>query len=58
MLGEQIEFTDESLHDLIHHYTREAGVAESRTRDRYSRAEAGASNRARARRRSSSSRPT
>src|SRR5271154_1737321 len=25
-LGEQIEFTDESLHDLIHHYTREAGV--------------------------------
>src|SRR5262247_1313233 len=26
LLGEQIEFTDESLHDLIHHYTREAGV--------------------------------
>jgi ATP-dependent Lon protease len=25
-LGEQIEFKDESLHDLIHHYTREAGV--------------------------------
>ncbi len=25
-LGEQIEFTDEALHDLIHHYTREAGV--------------------------------
>jgi len=25
-LGEQIEFTDDSLHDLIHHYTREAGV--------------------------------
>jgi ATP-dependent Lon protease len=25
-LGEQIEFTDLSLHDLIHHYTREAGV--------------------------------
>ena len=25
-LGEQIEFTDESLHDMIHHYTREAGV--------------------------------
>jgi ATP-dependent Lon protease len=25
-LGEQIEFTDESLHDLISHYTREAGV--------------------------------
>jgi ATP-dependent Lon protease len=25
-LTEQIEFTDESLHDLIHHYTREAGV--------------------------------
>src|SRR6202047_2090956 len=25
-LGTQIEFTDESLHDLIHHYTREAGV--------------------------------
>jgi ATP-dependent Lon protease len=25
-LGDQIEFTDESLHDLIHHYTREAGV--------------------------------
>ena len=25
-LGQQIEFTDESLHDLIHHYTREAGV--------------------------------
>jgi len=25
-LGEQIEFSDESLHDLIHHYTREAGV--------------------------------
>ena len=25
-LGEQIEFTDESLHYLIHHYTREAGV--------------------------------
>jgi ATP-dependent Lon protease len=25
-LGEQIEFADESLHDLIHHYTREAGV--------------------------------
>jgi len=25
-LGEQIEFTSESLHDLIHHYTREAGV--------------------------------
>ena len=25
-LGEQIEFPDESLHDLIHHYTREAGV--------------------------------
>src|SRR3984893_9457649 len=25
-LGEQIEFTEESLHDLIHHYTREAGV--------------------------------
>jgi ATP-dependent Lon protease len=26
VLGEQIEFTDDSLHDLIHHYTREAGV--------------------------------
>src|ERR1700723_3015797 len=26
VLGEQIEFTDEALHDLIHHYTREAGV--------------------------------
>jgi ATP-dependent Lon protease len=26
LLGEQIEFTDEALHDLIHHYTREAGV--------------------------------
>ncbi len=25
-LGEQIEFTDESLHELILHYTREAGV--------------------------------
>ncbi len=25
-LGEQIEFTEEALHDLIHHYTREAGV--------------------------------
>jgi ATP-dependent Lon protease len=25
-LGEQIEFADESLHDLISHYTREAGV--------------------------------
>jgi len=25
-LTEQIEFTDEALHDLIHHYTREAGV--------------------------------
>ena len=25
-LGEQIEFTDEALRDLIHHYTREAGV--------------------------------
>jgi len=25
-LGEQIEFSEESLHDLIHHYTREAGV--------------------------------
>jgi ATP-dependent Lon protease len=25
-LGEQIEFTDECLHDLIQHYTREAGV--------------------------------
>src|ERR1700751_5136056 len=25
-LGEQIEFSDEALHDLIHHYTREAGV--------------------------------
>src|SRR5579864_6103544 len=25
-LGEQIEFTDEALHDLVHHYTREAGV--------------------------------
>src|SRR5581483_9196911 len=25
-LGEQIEFTDEALHDLIHMYTREAGV--------------------------------
>jgi len=25
-LGEQIEFTDEALHELIHHYTREAGV--------------------------------
>ena len=25
-LGEQIEFTDESLHELISHYTREAGV--------------------------------
>ncbi len=25
-LGEQIEFPDEALHDLIHHYTREAGV--------------------------------
>jgi ATP-dependent Lon protease len=25
-LGEQIEFTDEALHDLIHLYTREAGV--------------------------------
>lgn len=25
-LGEQIEFADEALHDLIHHYTREAGV--------------------------------
>jgi ATP-dependent Lon protease len=26
VLGEQIEFTEEALHDLIHHYTREAGV--------------------------------
>jgi ATP-dependent Lon protease len=25
-IGEQIEFTDEALHDLIRHYTREAGV--------------------------------
>jgi len=25
-LGEQIEFSEESLQDLIHHYTREAGV--------------------------------
>jgi ATP-dependent Lon protease len=25
-LGEQIEFNDEALHDLIHYYTREAGV--------------------------------
>jgi ATP-dependent Lon protease len=25
-LGEQIQFSDEALHDLIHHYTREAGV--------------------------------
>jgi ATP-dependent Lon protease len=25
-LGEQIEFSDEALHDLIAHYTREAGV--------------------------------
>jgi len=25
-IGEQIEFTDESLHELIRHYTREAGV--------------------------------
>ena len=25
-LGEQVEFTDESLHELIRHYTREAGV--------------------------------
>src|SRR6204780_416966 len=25
-LGEQIEFTDEALHDIIHSYTREAGV--------------------------------
>jgi ATP-dependent Lon protease len=25
-MGEQIEFTDEALHDLIRHYTREAGV--------------------------------
>jgi ATP-dependent Lon protease len=25
-LGEQIEFTDEALHELIRHYTREAGV--------------------------------
>jgi ATP-dependent Lon protease len=25
-LGEQIEFSDEALHDLIHYYTREAGV--------------------------------
>ncbi len=25
-LGEQIEFPEEALHDLIHHYTREAGV--------------------------------
>ncbi|HKS68037.1 MAG TPA: endopeptidase La, partial [Candidatus Acidoferrales bacterium] len=25
-LGEQLEFTDESLHELIRHYTREAGV--------------------------------
>ena len=25
-LGDQIEFTDEALHDLIRHYTREAGV--------------------------------
>jgi len=26
VLGEQIEFTEESLRELIHHYTREAGV--------------------------------
>ena len=25
-LGDQIEFTDEALRDVIHHYTREAGV--------------------------------
>ncbi len=25
-LGEQVAFTDEALHELIHHYTREAGV--------------------------------
>ena len=25
-IGEQIEFTDEALHELIRHYTREAGV--------------------------------
>jgi ATP-dependent Lon protease len=26
VLGEQIEFNEDALHDLIHHYTREAGV--------------------------------
>src|SRR5271154_3122945 len=26
VLGEQIEFTDEALHEIIHSYTREAGV--------------------------------
>lgn len=26
VLGDQIEFTDEALRDVIHHYTREAGV--------------------------------
>src|SRR3984957_15401853 len=31
-LGTQIEFTDESLHDLIHHYTREAGGSNPKPR--------------------------
>ena len=26
LTGEHVEFTDEALHELIHHYTREAGV--------------------------------
>ena len=51
VLGEQIGSTDESLHDLIHHYTRNKDVPESRTSDQNSRAEAARVSRRRVRQR-------
>ncbi len=40
-VGDQIEFTDDGLREVIHSYTREAGVPQSGTRDRHHSAETG-----------------
>ncbi len=42
--GEQLEFTEEGLKEIIHSFTREAGRPQSRTRNRYTSPQTGAQN--------------
>jgi len=44
-VGEQIDFTDEGLREIIHSFTREAGVRQPGTRDRHDHAQTGAAHR-------------